>query len=93
MPETKGKTLEEIEDYRLIKEDNMNRLTDKLVICQSFVAEGASVVMCGIETCEEEAGKLELNGGIVQSSKCDIGISYDAGLLISQTMIDASLRS
>ena len=78
----------------------MDRLKDKvavvtgaakgigLAICQSFAAEGASVVMSDIDlkTCEEEAHKLELNGGVVRSFKCDVGITNDVELLIDRTI-------
>lgn len=78
----------------------MNRLKDKIAvvtgaakgigqaICQSFVAEGASVVMCDIDVdkCNEEAHKLELKGGIVRSIECDVGKTNDVKLLVERTI-------
>lgn len=78
----------------------MNRLKDKvavvtgaadgigLAISRAFVNEGATVVMCDINTdkCEEEARKLKLKGGAVKSQKCDVGITKDVESVIENTV-------
>lgn len=59
-----------------------------LAISQAFASESATVVMCDInvEKCDEEANKLKLNGGVVKSLKCDVGITKDVRFAVEKTI-------
>lgn len=59
-----------------------------LAISQAFVNEGASVIMCDVnsEKCDEEAQRLSGTGGLVKSYTCDVGVTKDVESVIEKTI-------
>ena len=59
-----------------------------LAISHAFVNEGASVVMCDINAnkCDKEAQKLKINGGVIRSYLCDVGVTKDIQFVIDKTI-------
>lgn len=59
-----------------------------LAISESFVTEGATVVMCDIneDKCKTEANKLTIQGGITRAYYCDVGSSEDLKTIVDNTI-------
>ncbi len=80
----------------------MNRLKDKiaivtgaadgigLAVSEAFSAEGASVIMCDINTskCTKEAKKLANEGAIVRNHTCDVGVTEDVKTIVQKTITE-----
>ncbi len=59
-----------------------------LAISQAFVNEGALIVMCDInaDKCTGESQKLGMNGRVVRSYPCDVGVTKDLQFVIDKTI-------
>lgn len=61
-----------------------------LAISKAFANQGAQVVMCDINVgkCDEEARKLNDNGGTVRSYVCDVGKTKDVQSVVDHTLAE-----